>query len=144
MHMASLISTSQTQRSCFALKPFHAQAPRMRGPPKVALVCQQDNHVDRPSSPATSVLILVISGNLRAYLTKLPAWATPTLAISVILFALHGLVWFLSLVPTQKHQLSICNGLPENTELPESFFNSLIDGQNVLVLQPSWLSLPCS
>lgn len=28
MHMTSLISTSQTQRSCFALKPFRAPAPR--------------------------------------------------------------------------------------------------------------------
>lgn len=90
--------------------------------PKVLLFANKTIMLTDQILLSPSVLILVITGNLRAYLTKVPVWTTPTLAISVILFALSGVVWFLFLVPTQKLQLSICTGLPENTELPESYF----------------------
>jgi uncharacterized membrane protein len=69
-----------------------------------------------------SVLLLMVSGNLRAYLTKIPVWHTPTLAISVAFFALSGLVWFFFLVPNQKRQLKICSELGANKELPEAYF----------------------
>nr|APZ78847.1 membrane protein [Stigmatella aurantiaca] len=63
-----------------------------------------------------SVLVLVITGFLSAYLRDIPLWSNPFYAVAQILFMASGVLWNLVLRPVQSRQLAIAETLGASEE----------------------------
>jgi uncharacterized membrane protein len=68
-----------------------------------------------------SIVLLIATGYLSAYLENLSVWSNPPLAVAQVLFVLSGVVWSKVLRPIQLRQLALVEGLGATAVLPAEY-----------------------